>query len=127
MYVIRPTEIETLDVSDREIFKGGSVWQLPLTGGAGKHGKDLTVTNVQFAAGARTLLHTHTCDQVLYVTAGIGKVADADGEQIISIGDAAVIPANVPHWHGASDTGSPFSHLSIMLSDSKTTVIKDEI
>ena len=127
MYVIRPMEIETLDVSDLEIFKGGSVWQLPLAGGGGRPGKDITVTNVQFAAGARTLLHTHTSDQVLYVTAGIGKVADIDGEKIVSVGDTAVIPANVPHWHGASDTGSPFSHLSIVLSDSKTTVIKNDL
>jgi len=125
MDVVRPSEIETLDMTDRPIFKDGGVWQLPLAGALAKRGNQINVINVQFAPGARTVLHQHTSDQVLYVSAGIGKVGDADGEHVIGVGDAVVIPANTPHWHGSADTGSPFAHLSITKADSETTLLDD--
>jgi len=122
MDVVRPAEIETLDMTEQAIFTGGGVWQLPLAGALAKRGNQINVINVQFAPGARTVLHSHSSDQVLYVSAGIGKVGDAEGEHVLGVGDAAVIPANTPHWHGAADTGSPFAHLSITKADSKTTL-----
>ena len=125
MDVVRPSEIETLDMTEQAIFQGGGVWQLPLAGAIAKRGDQINVINVQFAPGARTVVHSHTSDQVLYVSAGIGKVGDADGEHVIGVGDAVVIPANSQHWHGAADTGSPFAHLSITKADSTTTLYDD--
>ena len=58
------------------------------------------------------------------MVAGIGKVGDADGEHVIASGDTAVIPGNTDHWHGAADTGSPMSHLTIMRAGSQTTVLE---
>ena len=77
---------------------------------------------VQFAAGARTRPHRHTSDQLLYVVAGIGKVGAGGEEHVISAGDFVRIPAGEDHWHGAADTGSPMSHITIMLDDSVSTV-----
>ena len=65
----------------------------------------------------------HTGDQLLYIVSGIGKVGDADGEHVVSAGDTVIIPANTDHWHGAGDTGSPMSHLTVQRSDSQTTVL----
>ena len=125
MDVVRPSEIETLDMTDQAIFEGGGVWQLPLAGAIAKRGDQINVINVQFAPGARTVVHSHSSDQVLYVSAGIGKVGDADGEHVIGVGDAVGIPADSRHWHGAADTGSPFAHLSITKADSQTTLYDD--
>jgi quercetin dioxygenase-like cupin family protein len=68
-------------------------------------------------------MHTHTSDQLLYVVSGIGKVGTNEGEQVIATGDVALIPAGEPHWHGAGDTGSPMSHLTVMRGDSETEVL----
>jgi len=80
---------------------------------------------VQFGAGARTKMHTHSSEQILYVVAGIGKVGTADEEHTISVGDFAIIPAGEEHYHGAADTGSPMSHLAVTRRDSVTEVTED--
>ena len=49
-------------------------------------------------------------------------MGDADGEHVISGGDAVLIPADTDRWHGAGDTGSPMSHISFLRTDSQTTV-----
>ena len=41
----------------------------------------------------------------------------------MSAGDCVVVPAGEDHWHGAHDTGSPMSHLSVMREGSETTVL----
>lgn len=84
---------------------------------------DLQATIVQFAAGARTRLHTHTTTQLLYVLSGIGKVGNAEGERVIATGDFVVIPAGEQHWHGAHDTGSPMVHLTVVRSDSVPDIL----
>ena len=121
MQIIRAAEGETVDRSSAEIFQDGTVWGRSLVSDSG----DVSAAIVSFAAGARTALHRHTSDQVLYVLSGIGKVSDADGEHVIASGDTAVIPANSVHWHGSADTGSPMSHLTIMRAGSETTVLTD--
>ncbi len=121
MRVIRADEGETVDRSAAEIFEGGPVWARALSAIPGSD--HLTVSMVQFAAGARARNHTHSSDQVLYVVSGIGKVGNADGEQTVTAGDCIVIPAGEEHWHGAHDTGSPMSHLAIMAAGSETTVV----
>jgi quercetin dioxygenase-like cupin family protein len=85
---------------------------------------NLTSTIVQFGVGARTRMHTHTMDQLLYIVSGIGKVGSADGERVVATGDVAIIPAGEPHWHGAGDTGSPMVHLMVMRADSVSEVLE---
>ncbi len=119
MYIQRAAEGETVDRSDAPIFEG-QVWGRGLTGDTSDM---ITASVVSFAAGARTKLHRHTSDQVLHVVAGIGQVGDAEGDHTITLGDTVVISAGVDHWHGAGDTGSPMSHLTIMRAGSETTVL----
>jgi len=118
MQIIRASEGDTIDRSAAPIFEGGSVWGRSLVT-ASDH---LTAAVISFAAGARTKPHRHSSDQMLYVLAGIGKVGDDDGEHTIATGDTALIPAQTRHWHGAADTGSPMSHMTVMAAASQTTV-----
>ena len=120
MQIIHSAEGKTVERSALAIFEGGLVWARGLMGSEGSH--DFNVTLIQFAAGARTVMHRHSSDQVLYVTAGIGKVGDAKGAEVISVGDSVVISANTDHWHGAHDTGSPMSHISVTAAGSETTL-----
>ena len=121
--VIHAHEGETAERTGAAIFEGGQVWGRDLTGPGGS--EHLNVMVVHFGPGARAGWHRHTSDQVLYVVNGIGKVGDREGEQVITAGDSVVIPAGTDHWHGAHDTGSPMSHLSIMRADTDTTVLEE--
>jgi 4-carboxymuconolactone decarboxylase len=58
---------------------------------------------VSFDAGARTAWHSHPLGQTLIVTDGVGWV-QTDGSPIVElrVGDVAVVPPGVRHWHGAS-------------------------
>ena len=38
------------------------------------------------------------------------------------MGDFALVPAGEDHWHGAGDTGSPMSHITVTAADSETEV-----
>lgn len=122
MQVIKAAEGETVERGAEPVFRGGPVWARPLASAA--TGAEFNSGVVQFAAGARTNLHTHTSDQLLYVVAGIGKVATRDEEQVIAAGDFVLIPAGEAHWHGAGDTGSPMSHLMVTRADSQTEVVE---
>lgn len=73
----------------------------------------LRVTSVTFVDGCRNTWHTHTTEQVLVITDGVGIVADKDGEREVTQGDIAVIQPNERHWHGAKD-GHDMTHLSIL-------------
>ncbi|HWV24654.1 MAG TPA: cupin domain-containing protein [Thermomicrobiales bacterium] len=74
----------------------------------------LRVTSVTFVDGCRNIWHTHTTEQVLIVTDGVGIVANEDGEREIVPGDVAVIQPNERHWHGAKE-GHDMTHLSILI------------
>ena len=71
------------------------------------------VTLVRFTDGARNKRHTHSADQVLYITEGDGIVASGDKEHRVAAGDIALIPAGEIHWHGAQP-GRSMAHLSIL-------------
>ena len=120
--VIHADEGETVERTSAPIFEGGQVWGRSLAGPEGS--QHLNVMVVHFGPGARAGWHRHTSDQILYVVNGIGKVGDREGEHVITAGDSVVIPAGADHWHGAHDTGSPMSHLSITGADSETTVLE---
>ncbi|MGH2633097.1 MAG: cupin domain-containing protein, partial [Tepidiformaceae bacterium] len=57
--------------------------------------------------------HTHTSDQLLYITDGHGTVGDPGGDKDVEAGDIVRIPAGEVHWHGAQP-GHDMSHLAIM-------------
>ena len=122
MELVRAAEGETVESSSAEIFEGGEVWARRIAGGDTGRGDQISFGIVQFAAGARAKPHRHTSDQLLYVVAGIGKVGAGDEEHVITAGDFVRIPAGEDHWHGAGDTGSPMSHITIQLNDSVSTV-----
>ena len=117
MQVIRKGEAPERDVSDRPIFTGGIVTSQSLV--SRDTSKNHSVGIVSFAAGARNIFHTHTSDQVLFVTSGKGIVATEEGEEVVAEGDAILIPAGEKHWHGAT-SDSDFSHMSILAADSQT-------
>ena len=77
------------DVSRSDLYRSGQ-------------GVGTDVTGVYFAAGARTLPHTHTVDQVLYAVSGRGAVSIEGEVHPLSPGDWVVIPANAHHWHGSA-------------------------
>ena len=120
MQIVRAAEGETTDRSAAEIFEGGAVRGRSLLGDEGSANFNASV--VHFAAGARARMHRHSGDQLLHVVSGIGKVGDGEGEHVISAGDTVLIPANTEHWHGAHDTGSPMSHITITVTGSETTI-----
>lgn len=72
----------------------------------------LEILAVFFEAGARTMPHTHSTDQLLYFLEGEGIVGTLADRRLYRTGGMAVIPANEWHWHGATPA-SGTSHLSI--------------
>jgi quercetin dioxygenase-like cupin family protein len=72
----------------------------------------LEIFAVFFNAGARTLPHTHSTDQLLHFVEGEGVVGTRDERRRYVAGGSALIPANEWHWHGATPD-SPMCHLSI--------------
>ena len=64
-------------------------------------------------------MHTHSSDQVLFVTAGTGIIATETHQEVIHVGDIVHIPAEENHWHGATPE-SAFSHIALTAKGSKT-------
>lgn len=75
---------------------------------------------VSFSAGSRNKFHTHTSDQILFVTEGTGTVATEQEERTITAGDVVLIPAGENHWHGAPGE-TPMAHVAITAKGSQTT------
>lgn len=98
-----------LEKTEAPIFRG-SVQRRGLV--SPEFSEQLHVGLVRFDAGGRNVFHTHTFDQVLYVTEGEGIVATEHEEQRIRSGDVVVIPAGERHWHGATET-TAMAHLAI--------------
>jgi len=82
----------------------------------------VTVTLVRFTDGGRNKFHTHTADQILYITEGEGIIASEDHEHRVASGDIVHIGAGEVHWHGAAP-GTNMSHLSI-LPPSETRIVE---
>jgi|GEM_PF-916816 len=78
----------------------GTVQMEPLSK---RDGFDCETLRVTFAPGGRTGWHTHPVGQILIVTAGCGIIATRSGSRRMSSGDVIEIPADVEHWHGATD------------------------
>jgi quercetin dioxygenase-like cupin family protein len=74
----------------------------------------LHINAVYLEAGVRSRPHSHSFDQVLLYVSGKGVVAvDGGGDEHVETGDFVLLPAGVPHMHGATDDG-PACHISLM-------------
>ena len=117
MEVIRQTDVEAEDASNAPLFYGGKVTRQPLIGAAKTDQYNFSI--VSFYGGAKNHFHTHTSDQILFGTSGVGIVANESEQIELRLGDTAFIPAGEKHWHGAAD-GEDFSHVSLTRPDSQT-------
>jgi len=79
---------------------------------------------VNFPVGVRNKMHTHSSDQVLFVTEGTGIIATETTQQEITVGDLVHIPAEEKHWHGAT-AHSHFSHIALTAKGSSTVQYED--
>jgi quercetin dioxygenase-like cupin family protein len=71
--------------------------------------------NVFFAPKARTHWHRHSGGQVLFVTAGSGRVVSRrDGGVRVRAGDVVWTEPDEEHWHGA-DEDSYLVHTAVSL------------
>ncbi|HXU24629.1 MAG TPA: cupin domain-containing protein [Tepidiformaceae bacterium] len=108
MNVIRRSETSEV-TANNPIFTGTVSMRSMVSADASQVGANI----VHFHDGARTKRHTHTADQVLYITEGQGTVGDATGDSNVEAGDIVHIPAGEVHWHGAQP-GHDMAHLAIM-------------
>ena len=74
--------------------------------------EEMEIFAVFFDAGARTMPHTHSTDQLLYFLDGEGVVGTLEERRRYRAGGMAFVPASAWHWHGATPTAAT-SHLSI--------------
>ena len=117
MKLIRASEVKP-QKADAPIFVG-EVTRQPLLSDS----NDYELGLVSFAIGARNKWHTHSGDQVLFVTYGVGYVADEKQQLEIHTGDIVHVVANEKHWHGATDH-SAMSHISLTKKGSVTTIVE---
>ena len=109
MIVINSDDVEAVETRD-EIVGRGPVYRKSLidakdTGGFG-------ILLVTFSPGARLNFHTHTYEQILYVTEGKGILATQEEERVVTPGTVIYIAPGEVHWHGATEDSS-FSHIAI--------------
>jgi len=108
MKVIKTSNTEAQE-SANKIFRG----KVSIQSVIGKSEDDLRVIVVNFSPGAVNVFHSHTFNQLLYVTEGKGIVATESREVTVTPGTFIFIPAGEKHWHGATKE-TAFSHLAIM-------------
>jgi len=108
MKVIKTSNTEAQE-SANKIFRG----KVSIQSVIGKSEDDLRVIVVNFSPGAVNVFHSHTFNQLLYVTEGKGIVATESREVTVTPGTFIFIPAGEKHWHGATQD-TAFSHIAIM-------------
>ena len=109
MKVIKMDDVEVKEATSK-IFEGGKVTDQRIIDES--IAKEMRVIVVNFSAGAKNKLHTHTFEQILLVTDGKGIVATEKEEHVVTQGTIVYIPAGELHWHGATEDSS-FSHIAI--------------
>jgi len=107
--VVNIGDVATQDASNNPIFRG----KVSIQSLIGDSSGELRVSVVNFSQSAVNVFHTHTFDQVLYVTEGEGIVATEEKEVKVIPGTVIFIPAGENHWHGVTKD-SAFSHIAIM-------------
>jgi len=119
MRVMRTSEVEEEampTVTPIPGWSGGAVARTrqPLIPEGGSKYFNCSVVN--FGRGATTGFHTHTSDQILVITSGVGIVANEHEEREVTVGDIVHIMAGENHWHGAKEE-SYMSHITITAPD----------
>jgi len=123
MELIRQEDKQKNDVTAEQLFYGGRVTRQSII--------DSPTTNqfnfglVSFHDGAKNHFHTHSSDQILFATEGVGIVANESDKIELKAGDTAFIPAGEKHWHGAADNHN-FTHVSLAVPNSVTEVFLPE-
>lgn len=117
MKLIRVSEVKP-EKADAPIFMGDVTRQNILADST-----DYSLGMVNFAIGARNKWHIHSGDQVLFVTYGVGYVANERQQVEVHAGDIVHVIAGEKHWHGATDH-SAMSHISLTKAGSTTTVVE---
>jgi quercetin dioxygenase-like cupin family protein len=109
MIVVDSKNVKEVETKDEIVGKGPVLRKMLIdakdTGGFGA----LLVT---FKPGAKLNFHTHTYEQILYVTEGKGIVATKTEEKTVTPGTIVFIAPGEVHWHGATKDSS-FSHICI--------------
>lgn len=121
MKIVRISEVSEESASKNPLFTGGRVTRQSVV--TEEMSNDFTSGVVNFERGGRSLFHTHTSDQILIITSGIGIVATENEEREVTVGDIAHIPSGEKHWHGARKE-SYMSHITIVAKGSKTTQLE---
>jgi quercetin dioxygenase-like cupin family protein len=121
MKVLKPDEISA-ESANSPLFTGGPVTRQTLLTPENSNYFNLAIVN--FSAGARNKMHTHSSDQVLFVTAGKGIIATETRQEVINVGDVVHIPQAEKHWHGATPDSS-FSHIALTAKGSITTQVEE--
>jgi quercetin dioxygenase-like cupin family protein len=103
------------------LFTGGTVTAQSIVDESME--KTFSISQVNFAKGARNKMHTHTVNQILIVTVGTGIVATEKEKATVHVGDVIFIPAGEKHWHGATPD-SEFSHIYVFPSGNQTTPVE---
>lgn len=114
MKIVNISKVPKEEAENWTLFTGKVFKQLPVKGA------DITADYIYFPKGIRNKLHSHTTDQILIVTQGIGVVATEKEKFILKEGDVIYIPAGEKHWHGAGPD-SDFTHISINRAGSQIT------
>ena len=83
-----------------------------------KTAKSVHVGLITFFPGCRNLFHTHSGEQILYVTQGKGILATKDKQTEVGPGSVIYIPAGEVHWHGATKDSS-FTHIAVIAPSEK--------
>ena len=109
MIITNSNDVQAV-VTDDEIVGKGPVERKELI--SAKDTGGFSVLLVNFGVGAKLNFHTHTYEQILYVTEGKGIVATKEKEQAVTPGAVIYIEPGEVHWHGATDDSS-FSHIAI--------------
>jgi len=86
--------------------------------------QDFDVTIINFGKGVRSKFHTHSTEQLLFVTSGKGMVATEKEERVVTQGDVILFSAGEKHWHGATED-SEFSHIYVTKVGSVATQLED--
>lgn len=64
---------------------------------------DVALLRIRYEAGARTHWHVHANPQIYLVEAGRGRIqVRGEPPRDVAAGEPVLMPANVPHWHGAA-------------------------